>query len=487
MLVSASSRQTLLLSAVLLAAFLFLVAFRLHLPFLEPEESLYAEIPREMLAEGSSLLPVLHGEAYLDKPPLLYWAVIASYKIFGVHVWSARLVPALAAWGLVIVAFAWARAWGGWCAGLFSATVLTLTTDFIYRGPMLTMNGLLALFTTIALASGHQALRGDRFARRWWLISAIATGLGILTKGLVAGVIVAVPLVLFPRLIRGHVKPSILACLVYLGVAAVVAAPWFAAVNATHPDFAEYFFWKHHVERFTHAFDHVKPAYYYLPQVFLGGMPWILLLAVLARRQIRERGPVGTPGTVNWYAILTAAWILAFFSASGSKRPVYLVPFWPVFAVGIGNILTQLWTEAEGKGLLLTRRVWSFAVAMTGVLILGGVVFWLPVYHDRFGLEDVERTLAAHDPSTPIYCFPHHWNSLEFAFPEGRLRTFRDTEQALLLDQLRSVPRAILIVEKGATCDTLKAELRGKERIAEEHPGNLVTLLVVETSPNRRE
>ncbi|HSQ58244.1 MAG TPA: hypothetical protein VLM40_21140, partial [Gemmata sp.] len=127
------------------------------------------------------------------------------------------------------------------------------------------------------------------------------------------------------------------------------------------------------------------------------------------------------------------------------------------------------------------------AVAVTGLLILGGVLFWLPAYHDRFGLVEVESAIAAQDASTPIYCFPHHWNSLEFAFPAGRLRTFRDSELLHLLDELRSVPRAILIVEKGATCDTLKAELRGKERIAEEHPGNLVTLLVVETSPSRRE
>ena len=60
----------------------------------EPDEGRYAEIPREMLARGDWVVPYLEGEPYLDKPPLLYWLVIGSYRLFGVHDWSARLVPA---------------------------------------------------------------------------------------------------------------------------------------------------------------------------------------------------------------------------------------------------------------------------------------------------------------------------------------------------------------------------------------------------------
>ena len=76
---------------------------RISTPLLEPEEARYAEIPRQMLADGQWLVPHLHGQPYLDKPPLMYWAVMASYSVFGVHDWAARLVPALA--GLLTVAF----------------------------------------------------------------------------------------------------------------------------------------------------------------------------------------------------------------------------------------------------------------------------------------------------------------------------------------------------------------------------------------------
>jgi hypothetical protein len=64
------------------------LAFRLF----EPEEGRYAEIPREMLQRGEGIVPYFQGEPYLDKPPWFYWLVMASYRLFGVHDWAARLV-----------------------------------------------------------------------------------------------------------------------------------------------------------------------------------------------------------------------------------------------------------------------------------------------------------------------------------------------------------------------------------------------------------
>src|SRR5215468_7600453 len=71
----------------------------------EPDESRYAQIPREMLQRGDLIVPTLQGEPYLDKPPLLYWLVMASYRILGVHDWSARLVPALAVHATLFITY----------------------------------------------------------------------------------------------------------------------------------------------------------------------------------------------------------------------------------------------------------------------------------------------------------------------------------------------------------------------------------------------
>src|SRR3954462_16012992 len=98
--------RSLALLVVLPAALLY-PCMTFHL--LEPDEGRYAEIPREMLAHGDWIVPHLQGEAYLDKPPLLYWLVMLSYRLLGTHDWSARLVPALAVHSCILLTFGFGR------------------------------------------------------------------------------------------------------------------------------------------------------------------------------------------------------------------------------------------------------------------------------------------------------------------------------------------------------------------------------------------
>src|SRR6516165_11765096 len=71
----------------------------------EPDEGRYAQIPREMLEAGEWTVPLLQNEPYLDKPPLFYWLVMGSYWLFGVSEWAARLVPALAIHGCILLTY----------------------------------------------------------------------------------------------------------------------------------------------------------------------------------------------------------------------------------------------------------------------------------------------------------------------------------------------------------------------------------------------
>src|SRR5262245_10687388 len=166
------------------AAALFLS--RLGCPLLEPQEARYAEIPRQMLEQetlNAWLTPVLHGQPYVDKPPLLYWLVMLSYGVFGVHDWAARLVPGLAGCLTVLATFLWGRRVAGERAALAGALVLCLSARFVYLGRMLAFDVLLCLFTVVALGTAHVALtarRQQRLHLGWWLLSAVACGLGLL-------------------------------------------------------------------------------------------------------------------------------------------------------------------------------------------------------------------------------------------------------------------------------------------------------------------
>src|SRR5258708_17053760 len=66
-------------------------------PLVGPDEPRYAEVAREMLARHDLITPTLGGLPWFEKPPLLYWMMMASYRVFGVSEFSARLGPAICA------------------------------------------------------------------------------------------------------------------------------------------------------------------------------------------------------------------------------------------------------------------------------------------------------------------------------------------------------------------------------------------------------
>src|SRR5436190_7745238 len=174
---------------IILPAALLYPCMTFHL--LEPDEGRYAEIPREMLVRGDWIVPRLQGEPYLDKPPLLYWLVMLSYRVFGVHDWAARLVPALAVHGTILVSYLFGRRLLGERAAFRGTLLLTLTPGLMGMGRILTMDSLLTFWVTLAVFAGWRALParsasgGGRpplaRASGWSVLCALACGLGVLT------------------------------------------------------------------------------------------------------------------------------------------------------------------------------------------------------------------------------------------------------------------------------------------------------------------
>ncbi len=56
--------------------------------------------PMETLGRGDWLTPWVNGEPRFKKPPLLYWAMMLSFKLFGINLFAARIWGVLAGGGL---------------------------------------------------------------------------------------------------------------------------------------------------------------------------------------------------------------------------------------------------------------------------------------------------------------------------------------------------------------------------------------------------
>jgi 4-amino-4-deoxy-L-arabinose transferase-like glycosyltransferase len=482
--------------------------WRLDLPLLEPQEARYAEIPRQMLDTGSWLTPVLHGQPYSDKPPLLYWLVMSCYSVLGVHDWAARLVPGLAGLLTVLTTYLWGRRVVGERAGLIGGLILCLSARYLYLGRMLTFDTLLCLFLTASLASAHIALR-DRLslAKRWWLLSAVTCGLGILTKGPVALLLVIVPLAAVSLLDRQVQRPRWTDWLLYLLVCLATAGPWFLYMALEHPTFVEHFFWQHHVVRFLQPFDHQEPFWFHLPGLLVGMLPWTLLLPGLIRWQLRRaRKRAHRRSVPVRFFLLYAGWGLLFFSLSGCKRATYVLPILPPLALALGSYLDVLLRLQRqmlagtatllmlGLGAggsvtaaisgLLTWRVatilaavallvlvrlafrrqgtgWRHCFLTTFALLFLALEVLMPAYHERFALRSCVEACREVDgiEESPIACFPHGWDSISFYLRRNDLQIYGPDQRGALLNKMQAQPRTFLFLKKGRAANELLEHL----------------------------
>lgn len=315
---------------------------RLGAPLLEPEEARYAEIPRQMLAEGRLVTPVLHGEPYYHKPPLLYWLVMGCYTVFGVHDWAARLVPSFAGVLIVLVTYAWAsRAVGRWAA-FASAAMLCLSAKFMYQAGMLTFDSPLCLFVLAALACAHLALEGPSLKLGWWLMAATGCALGVLTKGPVALALILPPVVVWQFMERRGARAGWHAWLGWLAMVGLVAGPWFIAIGRHDSAALGEFLWLHNLVRYVAPLDHAEPVWFFVPALVLGTLPWSLLLIPFVGYMIKRSASAGRrrPPALGFF-LLAFAWIVVFFSLSGCKRTGYILPAFPFLALMLGAFVAS--------------------------------------------------------------------------------------------------------------------------------------------------
>jgi dolichol-phosphate mannosyltransferase len=359
----------------------------LSYPLLEPDEGRYAEIGREMAQSGEWIVPTLDGEPYGDKPPMLYWMLASSIRVFGATPEAARLVPALAAWLTILAIFWFTKRSSGLRAGFLSALMLSLTAGFILCGRLLLLDSVLALFVTLGCFSAYEAIRTARFSWGWWLVSAFFCGCGVLTKGPVALVLVAPPVFFIGWLQRLQARPTWRRWAAYLGLSLGLAIPWYIAMNLRVSGFLRDFLFEHHLKRFFSDDYHASPFWYYVPVLFLACMPWTLLFIPLLRFLASRSPAVGAlRHPAMGFALLCAGWCLLFFSLSRGKLPPYVLSAVPALAVLVGCYLERVLAPVALTAIFQRVRT---IIPQQAMLILGcawivlNLVGWFLGWFDR--------------------------------------------------------------------------------------------------------
>jgi 4-amino-4-deoxy-L-arabinose transferase-like glycosyltransferase len=311
-----------------------------------PDEGRYAEIAREMTVTGNWITPRLDGIKYFEKPPLQYWLTAATFEAFGLGEGSARLSTAAAGFLTVLAIGATGAVIATPSAGLLAAAVLAGSVWHFGIAHILTLDAMLSLWLAVALCAFLLAQR-DALARRacmgWMLAAWVATALGVLTKGVVAIAIPACTLVVYSLATcdfgpwkRLHVGKGVVLLL-------AITAPWFVLVSLRNPEFPRFFFIHEHVERFLTTEHHrAGPWWYFLPMVVVGLLPWTGVFFARLRAAWRDDAVGGRPFAWPRFCLAWAAFVLVFFSVSGSKLPSYILPMFPALALVLGLQLTVM-------------------------------------------------------------------------------------------------------------------------------------------------
>lgn len=321
-----------IIGAVASVALFFLYFFGLdRTGLLGPDEPRYAAIGREMARSGDWITPRLYGRPWFEKPPLLYWLTAAGFEAHLDDDLAPRLPVAIASVGFLVFYLYSLRRQFGTRAAAYSASILATTAGWLaFSHIAVTDLPMSAAFASAMLLAGAGAL----------VPAGIFLGIAILGKGLV-------PLVLFIPAIWFLRRRAALV----LGLAILVALPWYAAVTLRNGnEFLYEFFWIQHVARFVSGEQlHPRPFWFFMPVLLAGIFPWTPAIGLLFRRELyRDR-------RLQFFT----AWFLfgfVFLSLAKGKLPGYLLPLLPALTALLGIALAQArragWFLAFSAGLL---------------------------------------------------------------------------------------------------------------------------------------
>lgn len=357
---SPESRSTLsralVFLAVALGLYLYLGGLD-RLPLQRGNEPMYAYPPIRMLETGDFLVPWYEGGPFLQKPPLVWWIIAASYKLLGVSVFAERLPSALAALTTILVVGLWVRRRSGDRAGLLAALILMFSFSFLQLSVTFAADAFLTLSIVVAVvALDGAARREDGSDLSWGVRAGAALALAFYFKGL-PGIVLPVGSVAVGLLLdrRRPVRLWRRAGVAALSLLALLA-PWHWAMHRRLGEqFWRAFYWENQFLRGASTRYMVdRGPFYYLGILAWAVFPWSFFLPGALRR----RAPSSVP--LAWFAFTLLFWTLVV-----QKREVYLLPLFPAVAV----LVAESWSQqnlGEGKW---SRLPWTLAAGLAAAAL----------------------------------------------------------------------------------------------------------------------
>ncbi|TFE70644.1 ArnT family glycosyltransferase [Methylacidiphilum caldifontis] len=338
----------------------------------DDNEGLYAGAAKEMIQRNDWILPTVNGIPRLQKPPLVYWCILISYKIFGINEFAARFPEALATIIWVMGVYILGCVIGGEKLGLLASLMLASSFGFYIFTHILMPEPFFSAAVTYAFLFIFLGVRSGK--RRYFIAAWIVMALGSLAKGLHA--------VLYPLLCSGlsvlffpKIRKRWLNLFWWPGIVLflLILIPWYVTIEFRLPGFLQEHFFN---EQFGHALNHRNPpdagtvpiTQFYLEHlIFL--LPWTLYIGALW--ELRDR-PL-----FDWQNVLLLSWIvITFLSVTfSSLQDYYAMSCWGAIALILAK---PFCLEDNDKTMSLYLNLASLVIVFLG---LSGILAALFIDH----------------------------------------------------------------------------------------------------------
>ena len=302
-----------------------------------------------MARSGSWLIPENDGIPRLVKPPLLYWAIAASMKVFGINEFAARLPNALAVTAWVAVTFLIGTLMGGKWRGFLAGIILLTSLGTFTLGRIVMPEPMFSAFIAAAL---YCALRGADHAshrREWffgfWLFASLAS----FTKGW-HGLLYPLAIVGIAAIFCRQARQGLCGLVSWQGALlfAMINLPWYLYVEFRFPGYL------HNLlvaEQLGHVLGASTPATSYTDvprcQFLLLQLAWLFpwslgiigaapLFASNFRRQRCVALSLPTLIVIAWMVVIAGSVLLA-----GQRQDYYAMSMWPAFALAVAWVLER--------------------------------------------------------------------------------------------------------------------------------------------------
>ncbi|MGQ9456496.1 MAG: ArnT family glycosyltransferase [Armatimonadota bacterium] len=361
-----------------------LIVWRLGaVPLIGLDESLYSECAREMLTSGDWIVPKVNGQPFFDKPPLCYWLMAKSIRVFGTNSFAVRLPASLSGVALVFFTCWLGTRLSGWKTGLISGVVLMTSVMTVGLARLAVLDMTFALSITLALGIFITARLG--LISQWaYILTWLGAGVSLLVKGPAGLVLISTTVIVYVLLTKHrqvsaqtngtNLRPHLVG-IISMGI---INLPWYVMVQIkTHGVFLREFLVHQNIQRaLGQDFHHNMPFFFYVPIYVIGLFPWSILMP-LAWTRFVKRKPKDVESEASLFVGIWTLVIVGIYSLLRSKLPAYIYPSFPASALLIGRLLAESLEPSSQSDSLLPLQRYALASLVLACLVGGCLLMGL--------------------------------------------------------------------------------------------------------------